>query len=83
MHRCHGTARRLCGHLSQHLTVYVSLQYLGDVKTTFRRLGASARAIALMMGFMAAAQSAHAACTGPNGNAGDIISHQVLPEGES
>lgn len=43
------------------------------MKTTFRRLGAAARALALMLGFIAASQTAHAACTGPSGIAGDMI----------
>lgn len=43
------------------------------MKTTFRRLGAAARALALMAGFIAAGQTAHAACAGPNGNVGDVI----------
>lgn len=43
------------------------------MKTTFRRLGAAARALALMAGFIAAVQTANAACTGPTGNTGDII----------
>lgn len=43
------------------------------MKTTFRRLGAAARALALMAGFIAATQTAYATCAGPAGNAGDII----------